>query len=63
MCFSCIFHEIYNINLIKLACEKFNQVYISVGAAKWEEIIALKKNIPIEKVLFSPELSQRFFVI
>jgi len=45
-------HEIYNINLIKLACEKFNQVYISAGAAKWEEIIALKKNIPIEKVLF-----------
>jgi len=45
-------HEIYNTALIKDACEKFEQIYISAGASEWEEILNLKKSIPIEKTIF-----------
>ena len=44
-------HEIYNLDLIKLACEKFDEVIISAGAATWEEIIFLKKNITFKKAI------------
>jgi N,N'-diacetyllegionaminate synthase len=34
--------EIYNIDLIKKCLETFDQVILSTGAAKWEEILKLK---------------------
>ena len=31
-------HEVYNLELIDQACQNFDQVLISTGASKWEEI-------------------------
>ena len=38
-------HEIYNIQLIKMASKNFKKVYVSTGASKWKEILNIKKNI------------------
>ena len=45
-------HEIHNVALIKKVCEKFDKIYISAGASNWSEILSLKNNIPIEKIIF-----------
>ena len=36
-------HEIYNIELIEAASKNFKNVLISTGAAKWKEILKIKK--------------------
>ena len=38
-------HEIYNIELIKNASKNFKKVFISTGAAKWKEILNIKRKI------------------
>ena len=44
-------HEVYNVDLVKKAQEKFKTVIISIGACKWDEFknlydkIDLKKNV------------------
>jgi len=38
-------HEIYNIELIEAASKNFKNVLISTGAAKWKEILKIKKKI------------------
>ena len=46
-------HEVYNLELIKKACDTFKKIFISVGACKWEEfknIINMK--IDLNKVYF-----------
>jgi len=45
-------HEIYNTDLILSACESFDKIFISTGAANWNEIINIKNKIPNDKVIF-----------
>ena len=46
-------HEVYNLDLIKEACNKFKKIFISVGACKWEEFNnILKLDIDLNKVFF-----------
>tara|TARA_B100000700_G_scaffold300036_1_gene367701 strand:+ start:2569 stop:3384 length:816 start_codon:yes stop_codon:yes gene_type:complete len=44
-------HEINNSNLIKIACENFDEVIVSAGAANWDEIMSLKKFIMLDKAI------------
>ena len=45
-------HEIYNLELISLACEIFDEVLISTGASKWEEILDLNKKIESKNAVY-----------
>ncbi len=45
-------HEIYNLELIKKVCEKYKNVLVSTGAAKWQEIIDIKEIKGFEKIIF-----------
>jgi len=43
--------EVYNIELIKKCLESFDQVILSTGAAKWEEILKLKELPNLNKLI------------
>jgi N,N'-diacetyllegionaminate synthase len=44
-------HEVYNLDLIKSAVDSFDLIFISTGAAKWEEILSIINNVNMEKVV------------
>ena len=46
-------HEVYNLELIKKACENFEKVFISVGACTWDEFKnIINLDIDLNKVYF-----------
>lgn len=45
-------HEIYNLNLIDKLCDKFENVLVSTGAAKWDEIKKISKIKKFNKIIF-----------
>lgn len=45
-------HEIYNLDLIKFCEKKFKTLLVSAGAAKWSEILKIKKVKNFKKKIF-----------
>ncbi len=46
-------HEVYNLELIKICCETFKKVFISVGACKWDEFKnILNLDVDLKKIYF-----------
>ena len=43
-------HEIYNLHLIEKLCEKYENVLVSTGAAKWDEIIKITNIKDFKKI-------------
>ena len=54
-------HEVYNVDLVKKAQEKFKTVIISIGACKWDEFKNLYDKIDLKKNLYLSSFLNNYF--